>query len=166
MRTLFTGWRALSAACALAFTATSASAQVVPAGDDGWMTVRKLGTTGTTVDLSMTPLPADFFYPGSDPFTGSFALKGEELPSFPPGALAGADTIVERLADTPPLLPGSTATVPIEIRALNLVSCEPIVVTGTNADEDWNVRVSLSSAAPQMPGMNAISGWQPMYHRE
>lgn len=88
------------------------------------MTVRKRGTTGTTVDLSTTPIPAGFFFPGSDPFAGSFALKSVELNSDMPGALGGADTIVERM------LP----TIPIEVRALRLVSCEPITITRTHPD--------------------------------
>ncbi len=161
MRSLLTGKRALQSVFALSLLTTLAHAQVVPAGDDGWITVRKRGTTGTTVDTSSTPIPAGFFFPGSDPYADIFALRGVELDSNMPGALAGADTIVERLADTIPLGPGMTDVVPIEIRALRLESCEPITVTGPGTSEEWNVEVSLSEMVPQMPGSIAITRTHP-----
>ena len=86
MRSLLSFEGAFAAACALTLFASAAEAQVVPAGDDAWITVRKHGTTGTIVDMTSTPLPADFFYPGSDPFMGSFVLRGVELDSDSPGA--------------------------------------------------------------------------------
>ena len=161
MRSLLTGKRVLKSTFALALLTSLATAQVVPAGDDGWMTVRKRGTTGTTVDLSSTPIPADFFYPGSDPYAGEFALKGLELDSNMPGALAGVDTIVRRLLPTIPLLPGMSDSVPIEIVALSLVSCEPITITGTGLDEEWMVHSSLSSLVPQLPGSIRITRTHP-----
>jgi hypothetical protein len=95
------------------------------------------------------PLPADHFGPGSDPFEGQVALKGSHLD---PTTLGDASTLVQRGGH--PILPadppGSIGTVPIEIIALDLVSCEPIVVTynGGLDPELWDVQVTLSPASP------------------
>lgn len=108
---------------------------------------------GTTVQsFAATPLPPGFFGPGSDPFQGTIVLGGQPIAPLSP--LGPTDTIVERLS--PPVLPapGSTDIVPIEIVALNLVSVNPITVTynGGMTPEQWDVRVCLSSAAPQPTG--------------
>jgi hypothetical protein len=98
------------------------------------------------------PIPAGFFGLGSDAFAGVVCLRGESLqiPEFGP-----ADTLIERSAD--PFdrcsLPSpTTATVDIEIVALNLVSTAPITVTyGGGPSEQWDVSVDLSPAGP-IPG--------------
>ena len=141
--------------------ATSAQAQTVIApGDDGWMTVPPLGSRrGTIVDFSSTPIPAGFFGPGSDPFTGTVRFVGEPLETLPPGALGQIDTIVRRPNPTVPLSPpGGVDTIPIEIVALSLVSISPITVTynaGASSDQ-WNVRVHLSQFAVQPIGSMTI----------
>ncbi len=96
------------------------------------------------------PLPAGFFGPGSDPFTGTICFVGEPLGITPWGDFGSADTIVRRYGDPftrfAPVSP-TPATVDIEIVALNLVSTAPINVTyngGTNP-EPWSVRVDLSA---------------------
>jgi hypothetical protein len=133
-----------------ALVASSALADPVSPGIDLWWTPNN-GTT--SVDFSATPIPADFFDPGSDPFIGTIALKGKPLTTVPPGVLGLTDTIVQRLE--PALLttcPGET-TIPIEIVALSLVSSSPIVVTysGGGSPELWNVDVCLSDS-PQAEG--------------
>ena len=93
-----------------------------------------------------TPIPADFFGPGSDPFDGLMCLQGVPLGISGTG---DADTQIERAAD--PFdrcaLPSATpATVDIEIVALSLEGVAPITVTynGGSDPEQWDVAVDLS----------------------
>ena len=70
-----------------------------------------------TVDsqFTVTPLPADFFGPGSDPFDGIIALQGSPLATLPPDTLGPTDVIIQRLE--PALLggPGSADTILLSI---------------------------------------------------
>jgi len=115
---------------------------------------------GATVDSHFTvmPLPPGFFGPGSDPFAGDVAFKGEPLTTTPPGILGPSDAIVER--KTVAMLPavGDSDTVPIEIIALSLTSCNPITVTynGGSNPELWDVDACLSSTQPQNIGSMII----------
>lgn len=104
-------------------TARLTPAQVVKPGDDHLSTVRG------ELRFAENPIPADFFGPGSDPFTGDIPLVGH--PPNPSGPLGDTDTVVRRL--NPAALPfaGCTDTVPIEIVALSLQSVNPITVTGS-----------------------------------
>jgi hypothetical protein len=106
----------------------------------------------TIADFGGSPLPADFFGPGSDPFAGSVPLVGEPLTGV--GLLEDTDTIVSRLANADLPVCGSTDTVPIEIVALSLVSFESIHVTfnGGASSSVYEVRACLSSSATQVPG--------------
>jgi len=130
-------------------------AQDVLPGIDVWTTPPG-GTTFS--DFSGNPIPADFFNPGSDPFFGTIVFGGQPLPDLgPPSApsLFPTDTVVERLETAP--MPGP-ATIPIEIKALSLVSVQPITVTynGGQNPELWDVRAALSSVAPQTQGSMVI----------
>ncbi|MCP3902208.1 MAG: hypothetical protein GY715_01120 [Planctomycetes bacterium] len=94
-------------------------------------------------------LPADYFYPGSDPFTGQVSLYGEplsgqvELLAPPLNPFTGiTDTVVERKAQF--LDPIGPEVVPIEIVALNLRSADPIDVSGGEPDQLWEMYVTLS----------------------
>lgn len=92
------------------------------------------------------PIPADFFEPGSDPFTGTVRLGGAQFGS--------ADTIIERIGSMDfPCDPASSQQVPIELVALSLKSCEPITVTSNGGldPQEWDVSVDLS-AVPAPPG--------------
>lgn len=125
----------------------------VLAGIDTWSTP----AGEATQDFSSSPIPADFFGPGSDPFPGVISLSGDPAGLGNP-AITAVDTIVERLSDA--ILPTcpSVDTVPIEIVALSLVSASPITVTyGGGGGELWDVRVCLSSAFPQSIGSMTIS---------
>ena len=96
-----------------------ANADPVLPGIDIWVTPAN-GTT--SVDFSSTPIPADFFGPGSDPFDGTVQLQGEPLFTVPAGALGGADTVLERQAPADlPVCP-STDTIPVEIKALSITN--------------------------------------------
>jgi len=112
--------------------------------DDLWIT-----PPGSVTGYSFqdTPLPADFFGPGSDPFDGRVYLKGVPFDCFDPDGpgpeinycgLLPTDTIVRRLTDAGPTFP---ATVQIEIVELSLRSVQPITVSyfGGASFETWDV---------------------------
>ncbi|MGD8450594.1 MAG: thrombospondin type 3 repeat-containing protein [Phycisphaerae bacterium] len=102
---------------------------------------------GTTYhDFAFSPVPPDFFGPGSDPFEGQVALVGQPLPTEPPGLLGPTDLVVERVTDADVIDIAAVSEVGLEIRALNLVSTEPVVVTygGGQAPELWTLHVCLS----------------------
>lgn len=99
-------------------------------------------------DFGPTPLPADFFGPGSDPFDGGVPADASVLPSSPfcPGFLGNTDMIIERKDVA--VLPGapSSDVIDIEIVELSLVSVNPITVTynGGLNPELWEVEITLS----------------------
>ncbi len=117
----------------------------IPAGIDCWHT----SCGATKASFCETPIPADFFAPGSLPFSGVIHFSGAAL---------GADTIVERLADMvfPAIIVEPVeVTVPIELVQLNLVSCQPIIVNTFQGPTFWNVVVDLSEVlAP--PGQMTV----------
>lgn len=102
--------------------------------------------SGITFDMfASSPIPAAFFGPNSDPFTGEIALGG--VPLAPSSPLGPTDTVVRRDASAVLSGPSATATVPIEIVALSLASITPITVTynGGTAPEHWTVQACLSN---------------------
>ncbi|MGH8015037.1 MAG: DUF7451 domain-containing protein, partial [Candidatus Zixiibacteriota bacterium] len=130
-------------------------AQIIEPGVDLWTT-----PPGTTYDehFTVSPIPADFFNPGSEPFSGLINLQGQPLTTLPAGQLGSTDAVVQRMLPATLLLDGPPETVPIEIVALNLVSINPITVTyNSGPPELWNVRVTLSSNQPQQLGNMQIS---------
>lgn len=112
----------------------------------------------TYQDFSGMPIPPGFFDPGSDPFVGTVCYQGQPLQTNPPSVIDPTDTIVRRNAPAYLPGPGGIDVVPIEIVALSLVSCQPIVVTynGGQFPELWNVQVGLSSFAPQQQGQMIV----------
>ena len=116
-----------------------------PPGNDVWSSTSCAAGGGSQYGFAPTPIPAGFFGPGSDPFTGVVLL----------GGAAPGDTVVARLA--PAVVPnGGSDTIPVEIISLNLVSCQPIIVTyngGTNPQQ-WDVQVTLDG--PQGAGSMTI----------
>ncbi|MFQ5495395.1 MAG: hypothetical protein ACE5EX_08445, partial [Phycisphaerae bacterium] len=101
------------------------------------------------------PIPADFFAPGSDPFTGTICLEGVPLGTTAFGSFGDADTIIQRSADpfdpaAPATLPATAQPVSIEVVALSMVGTGPITVTfnGGQNPEDWDTAVDLSSVTP------------------
>ncbi len=104
-------------------------------------------------------IPADFFAPGSDPFTGSVCLEGSPLGPTPYGEFGDADTLIGRTED--PFdecdLPSATeSTVAIDVVALNLVSTDPITVMVSSVPEQWEVAVDLSEVAPPSGTLTAV----------
>mgnify|MGYP001614844870 CR=1 FL=1 len=136
--------------------AAPAGAQNVTAGLDYFVSI----TPGSSQTFQGPyAIPADFFAPGSEPFTGTIQLVGDPLgPSpFCPDPLGPVDTIVRRLSDATLPSPPSTDIVPIEIVALNLVSVNPIVVTYSDLHtEQWDMRMTLSPIPPAAPGSMRI----------
>jgi hypothetical protein len=90
-------------------------------------------------DFSYTPIPAGFFCKGSKAFTGKVTFKGLPLTTDPPGQLAGADTVIERLDEA--TFDKGVAFTRIRFRALSLVSSSPI----QTACGDFHVYVSLNA---------------------
>jgi hypothetical protein len=98
------------------------------------------------VGIESPPIPADFFDPGSEPFTGDVCLQGSPLG----GPHGNADTIIRRSGDpfSPCAFPGpDSSNVSIQIVELSLVSTAPITVqmNGGASTEQWGVSVDLSS---------------------
>jgi hypothetical protein len=112
-------------------------------GDDFWHTLDAAITFGTP---EIPPVPPDFFYPGSEPFTGTVPLEGLIIDP----QLGDADTIIARKDD--PALPsdGATVTIPIQIVALHLQSVAPIEVGG----DPWMIDVMLGDPPSAEGSMN------------
>ncbi len=106
------------------------------------------GQNPTFVDFSSNPIPADFFCPGSAPFTGAFALKGVPLSTTPAGITGGADTIVERL--TQGNFVNGIANISVIVRALQLTSVFNLQITcGDGTVTDWRVDSCLCGTQPK-----------------
>lgn len=117
-----------------------AADRVIQNGIDVWATP---DDGSTFVDFAKKPIPAGFFCPGSTPFTGKVAFKGEPLVTGTPGALGAADTIVQRLDDAAFNKRGVAMT-RIQFRALSLKSLAPIE---TECGK-FNVTASLEGDQP------------------
>lgn len=105
-------------------------------------------------DFSGSPIPADFFGPGSDPFDGTIELEGSPLDL---SALVFTDTIVRRIDVVVLAACPSEGITIIEIFALKLINSAPITVTfnGGMNPELWDVEVCLSDL-PQPQGTMTI----------
>lgn len=95
---------------------------VVPAGVDLWATA---GEGRTYASFAAEPIPAGFFCPDSQPFTGRIAFRGAPLAAQPAARLGGADTIVRRL-DNAAFNEKGEAVTRIRLMALSLEGIEPI----------------------------------------
>ena len=119
MRQILRIFALLAVAAVLALPAVAADGAIY-GGIDTWIT-----TTGTHFDFDQEPLPAGFFCPGSQPFTGRIDLLGVPVATGKPGELGRTDTIVQRLDDAVFNKRG-VATTRIQIKALSLQSVKPI----------------------------------------
>jgi hypothetical protein len=103
-------------------------------------------SAGSKVDFSSNPIPADFFCPGSAPFTGSVPLQGVPLATNPPGIAGGTDTLVEHL--TAAVFSGGTATFSAVLRAMHLASVNDLsIVCGDGTTTLW--RMDVCACGPQ-----------------
>ncbi len=136
---------ACCAAVLILTAATAAGQDIIPLGQDCFTTPSD-GSTQFNFGGAGTPIPADFFGPGSDPFDGQVCFQG-------PGGFPG-DTLVDRLADAD--VTSGSATIDIQLVQLTLLSCQPITVTynGGQDPEQWDVTVSLVN--PQAIGQMTI----------
>ncbi len=100
-------------------------------------------------------IPAGFFEPGSEPFSGVIKLGGAPLDSFEGRDTGTTDTIVRRKRAADLSGRAGSDTVPIELVALNLVSVQPITVTypGAKPDQQWDVYVEETSLKPSKGSM-------------
>lgn len=98
------------------------------------------GSHATFGSADLPALPAGFFDPGSDPFTGEVALVGANEPA--------ASAAIRRYGD--PILPSepppAIGTIDVEIVSLHLVSIQPLVVSsnGGSSFEQWTLDLTLS----------------------
>ncbi len=112
----------------------------IAAGYDLWKTI---GDGETFMDFADNPIPAGFFFEGSEAFTGRVEFNGAPLATQPVNALGNTDTVVERL-DTAVFNDAGMAVSRLRIKALSLVSIDPVVVDGSL----WDVTVSLAETQP------------------
>lgn len=114
-------------------------------GLDKWRTVDP-----TTMHFGdyWPPIPANFFYPGSQPFIGTLYLKGLAIEP----SIDSADTVIRRLDTASLPFDGAVDTIPIELVALSLVSVQPIVV----GPRQYDVFMSLAPEALS-PGSMTIT---------
>ncbi len=137
--------------------AGAAGANDVAAGFDLWTTppggaVNDFGDVSPTAPGNVPPIPPDFFFPGSNPFTGVVDFVGVPIPTFMGQSSAPADTIVERQGTASLSGPfPSQDTVPIELVELSLQSIAPITVNpgGTL----WDIEVLPSPINPSQGTM-------------
>ena len=134
---------------ALFVTANSraaAQSTYIPAGDDKFETTNN----GETYhNFQASPIPANFFGPGSNQYSGIVPLEGVPIPG-----QGDIDTIIHRNNDV--FAPGSTT---ITMTALSLKGINPITVTYTGGgSETWAVRVSLSDVQASSGSMSFSSG--------
>lgn len=116
-----------------------------------------LQTTGAVLlrfGTALPAIPAGFFGPTSDPFTGVMHFTGKPLLTSPacPGPLGDADTIIWRMAPCAhPSVPSADST-PAQIVALSLKTVEPIRVTseGGMVESFFDVFLSVSPGFPNM----------------
>lgn len=120
--------------------AASAGDDVIYRGSDLWWTPND---GKTALSFEQDPIPADFFCAGSSAFTGRIVFHGEPLATEPAGVFGNADTIVARLDDAVFDEDGIART-PVQLRALNLVSAEPIETECGR----YNVTATLDGVQP------------------
>jgi hypothetical protein len=95
---------------------------VIQSGIDLWHT-RGDGTTFAKFDKN--PIPAGFFCPKSERFTGRVAFQGVPVVTTTPAALRGADTVILRMDDAVFNKRG-VATTRIQLRAMTFQSIKPL----------------------------------------
>jgi hypothetical protein len=112
----------IAAAALLLASPAFALDSVIQSGIDLWQT-KGDGTTFAKFDKN--PIPAGFFCPKSERFTGRVAFKGAPIVTTDPAALRGADTIVHRLDDAVFNKKG-VATTRIRISAMTFEGVAPL----------------------------------------
>ncbi len=119
--------------------------RTVPPGLDCWQT----GCGRTQYNFRDTPLPPDFFDPGSALFSGIVQLRGGPTDDFD----VRLERLNEMVFDTVP----STAGSAIRAEYLELVSCQPIRVMTNGQPVAWDVAVGLSQYGPPPEGSMVVT---------
>ncbi|MCK4661100.1 MAG: hypothetical protein KAV82_16390, partial [Phycisphaerae bacterium] len=145
-----------AASVAMVLGTTGAFAQYIPPGTDCLET-----TAGSTwVQFGgfsqVPPIPEDFFFPGSEPFEGVVALRGDPLP----GYVGAVNTLLERQEGADVSM--GPAIVQVQLVELKLVSVDPIVVLDNAVppgEHLYNVEVTLNPNAgfESMGYMNIVA---------
>jgi hypothetical protein len=117
-----------------------AADRIITNGIDLWATS---GDGSTFSDFAKTPIPAGFFCPSSEPFTGRIAFKGVPIATGQPGALGNADTIVQRL-DNAVFNKRGVATTRLQMRAMQFESISPV----KTSCGDYKAYVTLDGEQP------------------
>ncbi|MCP3959068.1 MAG: hypothetical protein GY719_14555 [bacterium] len=152
----------LAAVLLLASSAFGAALQIAPrpiaknvkAGNDLWTTPDDYSTY---LDFSYNGgLPAGYFGPGSDPFTGIVYLYGVPLAN-DQGIPWNTDTVIERTQNTGPMAVGTCRTVGTRFIALHLQS-HPFTVSffGGAYTQTYTLTGGLSPSVPQSTGSMTI----------
>lgn len=91
-------------------------------------------------------IPAGFFHAHSAPWMGTIDFRGVPIREFQTHKTGSTDTVVQRLEDA--VIPGTSgsATIPIELVKLSLVSVHPIEVTVGRHKQKWDVHASVASS--------------------
>ena len=113
------------------------------------------GSPATIVDFSQSALPADFFGPGSDPFTGVVSFRGTPLDS---SGMGTTDTILARgEPQFPPGIPVTAPVVCVQAMQYSLTSAAPVLVTFNGGQQSalWNVALTASSVAAPSGALTA-----------
>lgn len=141
--------------CILALLALGAAlpamaADAISSGADLWHTTSGFSFTS----FADNPIPADFFCPGSKPFSGTISMKGEPLATAPAGALGAIDTIVHRL-DYAPFDKNGEATTRIQLMALSMsgekvfdAGCARYKVSASLAGEQPITEMKIARTSP------------------
>ena len=128
-------------------SSTATQSTFIEHGDDKFETT---GNGESFHNFAASPIPADFFGPGSEQYTSSVPLVGVPLQPL----VDDIDTIIHRNDDV--WTPGTTT---LTMTALNLRSINPITVTyGGSNPESWTVRVNLSDFKSSTGSMSINSG--------
>jgi len=124
----------------------AAATTYIQAGDDEFETTNN----GETYhNFAASKIPANFFGPGSQPYSGLVPLEGEAL-----AAGSDTDTVIHRNQDV--YTPGSTT---LTMTGLSLKGISSITVTYNNGvQEAWNLRVGLSAFKASTGTMSIGSG--------
>ena len=110
----------------------------IPIGSDCWQTPCG-ASQAVFCDFYGTTIPRDFFAIGSDPYEGTVLFSGAGIEF---------DTEIQRQGEMSLPEIGSTATIPIELINLNLMSCSgPITVLINGQPTEWDVAATISSQA-------------------
>lgn len=119
----------------------------IPVGENAFNTDPSTPNFVAFGTLPAPPIPAGFFGPGSDPFTGTVEL----LPDNPFDlceAIGAGNAVLSRPQSIPLPLCGDAAPVSIELVELSLVSAAPITVNYSGVPtEMWDVQLTLGTNA-------------------